>query len=79
MRKFLIILLALVMLTGCKTTYYMYYEVESPDNATSVSRIDGYLARNRKSPTRCMQSYVDSTGVRVYLMETRIREKYIQE
>lgn len=75
MRKFLIILLALVILTGCKTAYYMYYEVESPDDATSVSRMDGNLARNRKSPTRCLQSYVDSTGHRVYLMESKVKEK----
>lgn len=75
MKKILIILFALISLTECKTTYYMYYEVESPEDATSVSRIDGNLAGNRKSPTRCLQSYVDSTGHRVYIMETRIREK----
>lgn len=74
MKKILISLLTLVSLVGCKTTYYMYYEVESPEDVTYVSRIDGNLARNRKSPTRCVQSYVDSTGHRVYLMETKMKE-----
>lgn len=75
MKKIIILLVTLIMLTGCKTTYYMYYEVDSPEEATSVSRVDGNLAKNRRTPTRCVQSYVDSTGQRVYLMETRIKEK----
>lgn len=63
------------MMTGCGTTYHMYYEVSDTETATAVSRIDGNLSRTKKSPTRCIQSYIDSTGHRVYLMETTIKEK----
>lgn len=75
MNKLLLIFLVLSILAGCSTTYHMYYEVSDAETATMVSRIDGNLSRTKKSPTRCIQSYIDSTGHRVYLMETKIKEK----
>ena len=75
MNKLLLIFLVLSILAGCSTTYHMYYEVSDAETATMVSRIDGSLSRTKKSPTRCIQSYIDSTGHRVYLIETKIKEK----
>jgi hypothetical protein len=55
--------------------------VESPEAATVVSKQDGIWAKNRKSPTRVIATYPDSTGKTVYLMESKTKEKitYIEE
>ena len=74
MKRFLIAVIVGILSTGCKTVYYTYYEADSPEDATWFSRFDGRLARDGKSPTRCIQSYMDSTGRRVFLMETRTEE-----
>ena len=74
MRK-LILALVTLLFTSCATTYYMYYEVQSPEEATTCSIQDGVWARNHKSPTRCVAAYPDSTGHTVYLMESLIKEK----
>jgi len=80
MKKFILVLVIL-MLTSCSTTYYIYYEVESPEDATAVSKQDGAWAKNRKSPTRVVAAYPDSTGKTVYLMESKTKERisYIEE
>lgn len=80
MKKFILALVVL-MFTSCATTYYIYYEVDSPDDATTVSAQDGAWAKNHKSPTRCIAAYPDSTGHTVYLMETMTKEKltFIEE
>lgn len=80
MKKFILALVVL-MLTSCSTTYYIYYEVESPEAATAVSKQDGAWAKNRKSPTRVVAAYPDSTGKTVYLMESKTKERisYIEE
>ena len=76
-----IAVVAVFALMGCSTTYYIYYEVESPEAATTVSKQDGAWARNHKSPTRCIAAYPDSTGKTVYLMESKTKERitYIEE
>ena len=68
--KKLILALAALMFASCSTTYYLYYEVDSPDDASAVSKWDGAVAKNHKSPTRCIAAYPDSTGKTVYLMES---------
>lgn len=80
MKKF-ILALVILMLASCSTTYYIYYEVESPEAATAVSKQDGAWAKNRKSPTRVVAAYPDSTGKTVYLMESKTKERisYIEE
>lgn len=80
MKKFILALVVLI-LSSCSTTYYIYYEVESPEAATAVSKQDGAWARNRKSPTRVVAAYPDSTGKTVYLMESLTKERitYIEE
>lgn len=80
MKKFILALVVL-MLASCSTTYYIYYEVESPEDATAVSKQDGAWAKNRKSPTRVVAAYPDSTGKTVYLMESKTKERisYIEE
>ena len=80
MKKFILALVVL-MLASCSTTYYIYYEVESPEAATAVSKQDGAWAKNRKSPTRVVAAYPDSTGKTVYLMESKTKERisYIEE
>jgi uncharacterized protein YxeA len=75
MKKIIILLAALILLTGCGVTYYSYCEVDNVDMASAVSKQDAEWARNRKSPTRVVAVYPDSTGKTVYLMESRIREK----
>ena len=75
MKKIIILLVALILLTGCGVTYYSYYEVDSVDMASTVSKQDAEWARNHKSPTRVVAVYPDSTGKTVYLMESRIWEK----
>jgi hypothetical protein len=81
MKKYIILLLTAIILSGCGVTYYIYYEVESPEAATVVSKQDGIWAKNRKSPTRVIATYPDSTGKTVYLMESKTKEKitYIEE
>ena len=74
MKKFILALVVL-MLASCSTTYYIYYEVESPEAATAVSKQDGAWAKNRKSPTRVVAAYPDSTGKTVYLMESKTKER----
>ena len=80
MKKLILALVAL-LLASCSTTYYIYYEVDSPETATAVSKQDGAWSRNHKSPTRCVTAYPDSTGKTVYLMESLTKERitYIEE
>lgn len=66
-------------LTSCGITYYSYYEVESPEDATVCSLQDAYWSKSGESPTRCVAAYPDSTGHTVYLMETVIKERNIKE
>lgn len=75
MKKIITILAAVILLSSCSTTYYVYYEVDSPDLATTVSKQDGVWSKNHKSPTKCIAAYPDSTGRTVYLMESVTREK----
>ena len=75
MKKYIILLLTAIILSGCGITYYSYYEVDSPDLATTISKQDAEWARNHKSPTRVVTTYPDSTGRTVYLMETKVHER----
>ena len=79
MKKYIILLLAAIILSGCGVTYYSYYEVDSPDLASTVSRQDAEWARNRKTPSRVVAAYPVSTGRTVYLMETKVHERIKQE
>lgn len=74
--KKLILALVTLLFTSCATTYYMYYEVETPDEASACSAQDAIWAKNHKSPTRCIAAYPDSTGKTVYLMETKTKENF---
>lgn len=74
MKKIILALVSLLF-TSCATSYYIYYEVDSPEMATVVSKQDGAWAKNHKSPTKCIAAYPDSTGHTVYLMESLIKEK----
>lgn len=75
MKKILILLLGVLLLASCSTTYYVYYEVETLELANIVSMQDAAMARNRKSPSRLVAAYPDSTGRTIYLMETLTKEK----
>lgn len=79
--KKIILALVVLLLASCSTTYYIYYEVDSPEEATDVSAQDAVWAKNRKTPTKCIAAYPDSTGKTVYLMESKTKERisYIEE
>lgn len=81
MKKLILALIGLIILSSCGTTYYIYYEVDSPETATAVSKQDGAWSKNHKSPTRVVAAYPDSTGKTVFLMESKTKEKidYIEE
>ena len=79
MKKYLILLIAAIILTSCSITYYSYYEVDSPDLATTVSKQDAVWSRNHKSPTRVVAVYPDSTGKTIYLMESLTKERINKE
>ena len=48
MKKFILALIGLLILSSCGTTYYIYYEVDSPEMATTVSKQDGAWSKNHK-------------------------------
>ena len=79
MKKYLILLIAAIILTSCSITYYSYYEVDNLDLATTISKQDAEWSRNHKSPTKVVAVYPDSTGKTVYLMETLTKEKINKE
>jgi len=78
--KRIILALALVLsLSSCAVTYYTYYELQDLDEVSMVSKQDGIWSRNKKSPTRCIAVYPDSTGKTTYLMESKVTEKIKDE
>lgn len=64
-----------VILAKNYVTYYDYYEVDSPETATTVSLFDGLAAPGKRSPSRVIAAYPDSTGHTVYLMETKVTKR----
>ena len=75
MKKYIILLISALILSGCGITYYSYYEVDSVDLATTISKQDAEWSRNHRTPTRLVATYPDSTGRTVFLMETVTKEK----
>lgn len=79
MKKYLILLITAIILSSCSITYYSYYEVDSLDLASTISKQDAEWSRNHKSPTRVVAVYPDSTGKTVYLMESLTKERINKE
>ena len=75
MKKFFALVVAVILLASCSVTYYTYYEVDSLEMTTAVSKQDAVWSANHSSPSRCVAAYPDSTGRVVYLMETKTKEK----
>lgn len=75
MKKILVCIIALIIIQGCSITYYNYYTVDSTELATQVSMQDAVWSPNKKTPTRCIAVFVDSTGKATYVMESKSKEK----
>lgn len=75
MLKKIAIVLASFIVSSCGITYYIYYELTNPEDATTISKQDALWSKSGKTPTRCIAAYPDSTGKIVYLMETINIEK----
>lgn len=74
MKKIIALIALAVILSGCGLTYYSYSEVDDLYKANYISKQDAEWSGNRKSPSRVIAAYPDSTGHTVYLIETKIRD-----
>lgn len=75
LKKIILALAVIILLSGCSITYYNYYETESPTEASLFSEVDATWSGRGITPTRCITAYPDSTGKIHYLMESKCKKK----
>lgn len=79
MKKIIFLLALVLVISSCGVSYYTYYEVDSLEMATAISRQDAEWSPIHTSPSRVIAAYQDSTGHMVYLMESKTYDTIKQE
>lgn len=80
MKKIITLITVALALAACGTTHYTYYEVDSAEMATIISKQDAEWSLSHVTPSRVIAVYPDSTGHHmIYLIESKTHESLKEE